>query len=106
MPVRFNGAMTLRSWRGRLVPTMACGATALQWGHDLAVMESPRDYRGHAYSQPRFNGAMTLRSWRDVFWHPDPAATPQLQWGHDLAVMERGSARTRPATGDNASMGP
>ena len=38
----------------------------LQWGHDLAVMES-----------------------RDAA-QPGSALRPGLQWGHDLAVMESG----------------
>ncbi|GEM_PF-5738350 len=36
----------------------------LQWGHDLAVMESTYCYMSNYYVDP-------------------------LQWGHDLAVMER-----------------
>ena len=60
--------MTLRSWR---VPDQGAEAKVvefriLQWGHDLAVMES--------------TGSCTRQLPRHVY--------EKLQWGHDLAVME------------------
>ncbi len=62
---RFNGAMTLRSWRAHPPTAVSLSCTLLQWGHDLAVMERPAPM-------------------------PRPTSSPPLQWGHDLAVMERG----------------
>ena len=74
--------MTLRSWRAG---TDAMGwwiQEMLQWGHDLAVMESLDQVR-----QTKMGGL-------------------SLQWGHDLAVMERGQ-ETPPVYGrGKASMGP
>ena len=56
--------MTLRSWRVQVRAVRAGRVGRLQWGHDLAVMESD-----HA----------------NVY----QAMKHLLQWGHDLAVMER-----------------
>ena len=63
--------------------------TSLQWGHDLAVMESapPQPKLGHP---AHFNGAMTLRSWRGSLTMATVYTVTILQWGHDLAVMESG----------------
>ena len=66
----------------------------LQWGHDLAVMESSPECRRGSWSSISFNGAMTLRSWRDGFDPVGRGGLGLLQWGHDLAVMER-RLRTR-----------
>ena len=60
----FNGAMTLRSWRANPLAIVQSDFYGLQWGHDLAVMESP--------NPTSFITSCDL-----------------LQWGHDLAVMER-----------------
>ena len=67
----FNGAMTLRSWRGDSGLRSQVPEIWLQWGHDLAVMESgiPSTGSGPAHA---------------------------LQWGHDLAVMERVLERLSP----------
>ena len=54
---------------------------ALQWGHDLAVMERTRL-------------RSTMRN------------SHALQWGHDLAVMESGVMFSAPTRQSAASMGP
>ena len=61
----------------------------LQWGHDLAVMESR--YKGSQAGSActGFNGAMTSRSWRVHKIARVNFVEAKLQWGHDLAVMER-----------------
>ena len=79
--------MTLRSWRGLknrwswLLPCL------LQWGHDLAVMESNTTTKRSDTSLPLQWGhdlaVMESRQHVDTF-----AALCRLQWGHDLAVME------------------
>ena len=57
--------MTLRSWRVWGNWQQEANLILLQWGHDLAVMESWSPYRkAQARLLLRFNGAMTLRSWR------------------------------------------
>ena len=55
---------------------------ALQWGHDLAVMESVHAAAGEL---------------NDI---------AQLQWGHDLAVMESPLVRDLRLHQPHASMGP
>ena len=55
--------------------------TLLQWGHDLAVMESRK-------------GVVAL------------AGHGVLQWGHDLAVMERRAPQQGIVRDQVASMGP
>ena len=79
--LRFNGAMTLRSWRD--------GSTGL----------------GTATSMS-FNGAMTLRSWRVLVQLRPAVGCQQLQWGHDLAVMESVGLRVMLGQRPVASMGP
>ncbi len=83
----FNGAMTLRSWRVCNFNVAVNRKLTLQWGHDLAVMESG-------------SGTRTDRQRYTLQWGHDLAvmeSTGQgpgclglalLQWGHDLAVME------------------
>ena len=85
---------------------------ALQWGHDLSVVESPcgprcrgagKSFNGattsRSWNPPSvrrrqegsncFNGATTSRSW-NLTSRPDQAPPPmlRLQWGHDLSVVE------------------
>ncbi len=77
----FNGATTSRSWNPGLNLLASPDQMLLQWGHDLAVVES----------------AVLLPG---VF----PVAT--LQWGHDLAVVESLQVSAHTATQVLASMGP
>ena len=51
-------------WRESYTVPGNVDGTVLQWGHDLAVMES-------------------------AFADGDQVVITELQWGHDLAVMER-----------------
>ncbi len=126
----FNGAMTLRSWRGPHLHFGLSPCRQLQWGHDLAVMESGtsrrtagsescfngamtlRSWREKSRPPPsrprasRFNGAMTLRSWRVVAWEFYRGHESLLQWGHDLAVMESPLVPDFHVRGYGASMGP
>ena len=85
----FNGAMTLRSWRGgpagRRCRRCWCfnGAMTLRsWRAAVAASHSRS-------AVACFNGAMTLRSWRGPRLRQFADALQKLQWGHDLAVMER-----------------
>ena len=74
---------------GHRIRTEMVHRPPLQWGHDLAVME--RSFCGASADQslPCFNGAMTLRSWRARAGRYRSVPLRWLQWGHDLAVMER-----------------
>ena len=73
--------MTLRSWRVDILDGFAKQRQQLQWGHDLAVMES-----------------LGFELLSIVVW--------QLQWGHDLAVMESADVQRLADLEAGASMGP
>ena len=87
---RFNGAMTLRSWRG---PKPNVMTNSMQRRFNGAMtLRSWREV-GRRLDRTReagFNGAMTLRSWRAENATDPLGLGNKLQWGHDLAVMESG----------------
>ena len=78
---------------------------SLQWGHDLAVMETMLIFTrrrccgllqwGHDLAVMETTGAVSLNCMVHL-----------LQWGHDLAVMETGQCRHRFPVLPGASMGP
>jgi hypothetical protein len=60
---RFNGATTLESWKTRPRPSNESAGFALQWGHDVGVVE-------------------------DTVTNQEPKHEHALQWGHDVGVVE------------------
>ncbi len=63
----------------------------LQWGHDLAVVESRNLSSVGRRERQCFNGATTSRSWNLEIIHKVKVVKVVLQWGHDLAVVESSS---------------
>ncbi len=105
VPYRFNGATTSRSWNPNEKLLLCGGRVMLQWGHDLAVVESP-------CARPARSTSTKLQWGHDLavvesgFLEGDLAELYPLQWGHDLAVVES-VLTSRDALGDLlASMGP
>ena len=108
---------------------LSVSADALQWGHDLSVVESSAAGR-LATRATRFNGATTSRSWNRLLGDRDErrrraSMGPRplgrgirvgrgtrmtrregLQWGHDLSVVESLTVRMSDQSLPIASMGP
>ncbi len=89
----FNGATTSRSWNPGCRTSQRVGKGPLQWGHDLAVVESPvvalaLETVRHASMgpRPRGRGILNSLSASELF--------RTLQWGHDLAVVESGEPQS------------
>src|SRR5579884_2121273 len=65
----------------------------LQWSHDLAVVETTNPPLLPRPVVPCFNGATTLRSWKRFNRNGHPHGWGGLQWSHDLAVVETDACR-------------
>ena len=55
--------MTFRSWIPSAIWLGKRSFRALQWGHDLSVMDTCTATRQWPMLSAGFNGAMTFRSW-------------------------------------------
>ena len=76
--------------------TRTTNIDALQWGHDLAVMESMDTELPYAEDGPlQWGHDLAVMESRRRTRFPETSPRSLLQWGHDLAVMERGSPPTR-----------
>ena len=62
---------------------------ALQWGHDVEVVEDLRRGRSLDFGlNLGFNGATTLKSWKIARAGLIEPRERMLQWGHDVEVVE------------------
>ena len=65
----FNGATTVKSWKGRITPPCAIRNCGLQWSHDGEVVEGIKE---------------EARLLRDAM----------LQWSHDGEIVEGGGTNS------------
>ncbi len=86
------------------------GQLALQWSHDLSVVEWPRPRGGTRTSHRRFNGATTSRSWNAVVrvergGDCDGASMEPRPLGRGMRVAERGVDRRGAASMEPRPLG-
>ena len=60
----FNGATTVKSWKGEFFGLSHGVLLGLQWSHDGEVVEGNSKMSHIAEVRWRFNGATTVKSWK------------------------------------------
>ncbi len=102
----FNGAAPGRERKTLAWPAYRMSATELQWGRSRSGAEDPEGCRiGPGGARGGFNGAAPGRERKTADLGPLAADQP-LQWGRSRSGAEDRGARSAPARGVAASMGP